>query len=856
MRPIRPLPSKPSLLARSALATLALTWGAWGGAVACGGDSGGSDTSTATDTSVTTGGTDTGTQPDTSGTNAAPELERIGDRVVAVGKTLTITLVAKDADNDDLTYSVFGNLPDGARFDKAEHKFEWSPTEAGKTVFLTFVVSDGTDFDRETVRIQVTATSTTNPPAFVDVGDQIVTPGASFTLTLAANDPDGDALTFGHDGALPDGASLDEKSGRFDWRVPATVASSPVRITFTVSDGTASDSLAVNFIVDDGSGSVPKPPVFTPPGSVSAKVGQPLSLTLSATDPNGAAVTFSIKSGAPTGATLDGATFAWTPAAGDVGQTFTVTFAATDGTFTALGETKINVTSGQTGSCTPDAEEPNEDIAGAKPLAVGTRQATLCDSDASYDIDVWSIAIPEGQALTATLTFDAAEADLDLELYNANQDLVAASDGVSSQEVVRFAPPAAGTYYLVVFGYALEPLHLTYTLATALGAPQVCDEDTYEDNDTAANATPLSDEVQNAHLQICADDADFYSFPVQCGAHVEVLMDIKDGADLDLYLYSDEYGIDEIASAITEESLESIDVTDAPAGNYVLEVDGYPASTAESGYELLVDVTGGCEDDSRANHSASRAVEFSGLAQGAICCGDDWFLVPLQAGEKATVEVTVDTTGSVGGAGYAPDGTTQLAAKEPSPGGGSFSFSATTAGSYYVKVSGTTGTTYLLDVSVTAATVACDAKSCDKGDVCDSSNGSCVSDFCFDTTDCPSGYTCQETYCADACTANTGCRQSSGYLCKEAVGARFCGLSGTGAAGATCSDHSDCEGQAVCLFLDHGGYCAEASCSSCTAGTKCASFGGQALCAKTCNVAGDCRDGYTCTAEKTCLPNP
>src|SRR5262245_6492483 len=51
---------------------------------------------------------------DSSG-NHAPELERIGDRSVAVGQTLTITVSAKDSDNDKLSYSVFGNLPPGAR---------------------------------------------------------------------------------------------------------------------------------------------------------------------------------------------------------------------------------------------------------------------------------------------------------------------------------------------------------------------------------------------------------------------------------------------------------------------------------------------------------------------------------------------------------------------------------------------------------------------------------------------------------------------------------------------------------------------------------------------------------------------
>lgn len=841
--------SRPSLAARALLAT-ALALGACGDDPAASGE----DTTTSTTDTTTHDTADTSGHP-----NAAPELERIGDRVVAIGKTLVITLSAKDADNDPLTYSVFGNLPDGARFDKAEHRFEWSPTEAGKTVFLTFVVSDGTDFDRETVRIQVTATSTSNPPEFVGVGDQIVTPGQTFTLTLAATDPDGDALTFGHEGTLPDGASLDTKTGIFEWRVPSAPASLLERVKFTVSDGTASDDLTVSFVVDDGSGNGPKPPVFTAPADTKATVGQALTLELTATDPNGDTVTFSVKSGAPAGATLDGVAFHWTPAQDDVGKTVTVTFAATDGTFTTLGSTKISVTSGQTGECTADAEEPNEDVQGAKPITIGVKEATLCETDTTYDIDVWSVAIPAGQELTATLDFDGSAADLDLELYDASEALVAGSSGVGSQEELRFAPAAAGTYYVVVFGYALEPLHLGYTLTTALGTPRACSDDTFEENDTPGAATDYDESVGNASLQICAGDSDFYTFPVQCGAHVEVLMDIKDQADLDLYLYRDPSGTEELAAAVTEDSLESIDLTGAPEGYYLLEVDGYPANTAESRYELLIDVTGGCEDDGRDNTSKDSAASFSGLASGIVCCGDDWFALPLAVGEKATVELSVDGTGSIGGVGYASNGTTQLAALEPSPSAGTFTFTATSAGTYYVKVVGTVGSAYMLDVSVDAASSGCTAMSCDSGEVCDAGAGSCVSDFCFDETDCPgTGFTCEETYCANACTADGDCRTSSGYACKEGAAGRYCGLSGSGAAGASCVDHTGCQGQQVCVKTSRGGYCAEATCAGCPAGTKCATVGGQSICAKTCNSAADCRvsDGYTCSAEKTCLPSP
>jgi len=837
--------SRPSLFGSLPLLLIALG--------ACGDDSGGgSDTTSPGDTTFI--------QPDgNGGGNRAPELERIGDRVVAVGKSLVITLAAKDPDGDPLTYSVFGNLPEGARFDKIEHRFEWSPSAAGVTVFLTFVVSDGTDFDRETVRIQVDETATSNPPTFVEAGDQIVKPGETFSLKLVATDPDGDRLTFGHEGTLPDGAELDTKTGEMTWRVPGSLAAgAPVRVTFTVSDGSGSDTMTVNFIVDDGSGNVPQPPRFTAPGNVTAKAGEQVTITLQATDPNGDAVTFSIKSGGPAGAALNGSTFTWTPGAGDVGKTYTVTFAATDGTLTALADAKITVTSGQTGPCTPDPEEPNEEIAQAKPLSAGTRQATLCETETTYDTDVWAIQVPAGQQLTATLTFTATDADVDLALLDAAGTTLAASEGVTATERVRHTPAAAGTYYLVVYGYGLEPLSLTYTLVTELGQPTVCTDDAAEENDTPGAAKPWNDTLESSVLQICGRDSDWYSFAVSCGANIEILLDIKDQADLDLYLYDNPSATGtEVAAAFTEDALEVIDWTAASSGQWVLEVVGYPAPTAESRYELVIDVTGGCEDDGRGNTSRATAATTSGLASGTVCCGDDWFRFAVTAGDKVTIDILPDG-GAVGAVAYAANGTTQLGSRDPSPSQSSLTFTATATGDAYLKVTGAVGAEYVIDIGIAAAGGSCTLMSCDIYDVCDAGTGECVADFCFDDEGCPTSYFCEETFCVNACSDDAQCRVAAGYACKAAASGGYCGVSGARAPGAACFDHSDCQGQQVCAIPAKGGYCAELGCASCPAGTKCATYQGQQLCAKTCNTTADCRggDGYTCTAEKTCLPSP
>ena len=781
------------LLAASALLLLALP--------ACG------DNTAANPDSDTVGGNDTFLSNDTQvpidtsgGANNAPELERIGDRVVAVGQTLVIVVTAQDADGDPLTYSVFGTLPAGARFDKAAHRFEWTPDSAGATVFLTFVVSDGNAFDRETVRIEVSDGAAQHAPVFVKVGDQQLTVGQDFALTLQATDPDGDTLNYGNEGALPAGATLDATSGAFRWR-PTQAAIGTARVTFTVSDGALSDAMPLRLVVGDGQGGGPQPPVVTPLGPQTATVGQALSFTLHASDPNGDALTWAIASGAPAGAQLTDATFAWTPGQADAGKAWSVGFSVTDGTFTALTTVQISVTSGSTGSCTPDPNEPNEDLAHATPIAAGTLQKSICESQQGvYDVDVYKVNVPAQDQLAVELAFDAAQGDLDLYLLDPDGNVLAASESVSSPERASYIEAGGRDLYVAVIGFGDAPIKLPYTLTVAVAAAptDVCQDDPYEENDTPAAAKNIP---SNGTFQICGGDRDFWKLPVTCGQHVEIGMDIQGdgGADLDMRLYNTASASGApVASAESEDSFEVIDVpAAAKPGTWVLEVYGYTADDAAL-YQLIADTTGGCVDDA-ANHSAATADAIAGpggFATGLVmCCADDWFALPLAAGDVVTASVTPGASGSVGLRALASDGSTQLAGKAPTATGAQLQVTASAGGTYYLVATGAVGTSYALDWTVSAGGGTCTTLSCDTYTVCDATGG-CVSDWCSAAGDCPGGYDCVETYCANACTSDSQCR--SGYTCKHFAGTSRCGITGTGTSGSGCNDHTDCAGALIC----------------------------------------------------------
>lgn len=75
-------------------------------------------------------------------TNHAPVLAAIGNRSALVGRTLTFTVSATDADHDGLIYSLESETPTSATIDANTGVFTWTPTTVGEYTF-TIRVSDG-----------------------------------------------------------------------------------------------------------------------------------------------------------------------------------------------------------------------------------------------------------------------------------------------------------------------------------------------------------------------------------------------------------------------------------------------------------------------------------------------------------------------------------------------------------------------------------------------------------------------------------------------------------------------------------------------------------------------------------------
>jgi hypothetical protein len=653
-------------------------------------------------------GPDAGGLPDSAPSgNAAPELTRIGDRVAPVGRALVITVTATDADGDPLSYALYGALPEGARFDKATQRFEWTPAEAGRTAHLTFVVTDGTETDRETVRVTTVDAATVNPPAFAPVGDRTIAAEAPFELALVATDPDGDAVTFSSDGPLPEGATLDGATGRFGWTPGGAQAGRRVDLTFTASDGLSVTSQPVRLVVDSGDPDLPRPPAFTMSKAARANLDVALSLPVTAADPNGDALAFGFARPAPAGASLEGGVLRWTPREADAGQAVPFVLSASDGTFTAVHVVTVTVDRPAAGACEADPNEPNDQPADATPLA-GDATGFICDTPEEYDIDYWQLEADADDVIGLSLSFDGATADLDLYLLAPDGDQIAQSLTSGGTEELRVTAPISGTYGVVVIGYSETPLAAAYRLSADVGG-STCREDPWAGNHRPADAAPLGPEASEAQLQLCAGAPDYWTFEATCGARIEALLAIDgpgtEETDLDLYVYdsvdgSGPSGAEPVGASLGEASLELVEIPAATrTGTHLVEVASHPNNTRSAAYELVVTTDGGCREDRLDNGSLSRARLLDGAPiSGTLCCADDWFRLTLQPGESALVGLR-PTSGTAGLTGLRPDGVTVVDADPPAATERVAVFENAMGGTYYVRVAGSPGATYSLSVT-------------------------------------------------------------------------------------------------------------------------------------------------------------
>lgn len=272
--------------------------------------------------------------------NNPPVLAPIGTQTVDEGQQLTFTITGTDPDNDALNYSATP-LPAGATFDSITRSFSWIPefqsSENTRVVPVTFTVSDGGAEDSEVVTINVI--NVNRAPILNSIGSQTLTEGDIYNLVISATDPDGDPLLYTANLPLPSGAVFAPSTRSFSW-IPGNDQAGTYSVTFSASDGTASDSETVVFTVNNGN----EAPVLDAIGGQTIAEGALLTFIVTASDINGDSLSYSA-SGLPAGAVFDveQQRFSWTPDFTSAGN-FTVNISVTDGSSSDSESVEITVT--------------------------------------------------------------------------------------------------------------------------------------------------------------------------------------------------------------------------------------------------------------------------------------------------------------------------------------------------------------------------------------------------------------------------------------------------------------------------------------------------------------------------------
>ena len=333
--------------------------------------------------------------------NQAPVLAAIGNKTVNEGTQLSFTATATDDPLQTLTFTLDAGAPAGAAI-TAGGAFTWTPTEAqgpGDYPITVRVTDNGAPTLDDFEAISVHVNDVNQAPVLAAIGNKTVNEGQTLTFSADATDADlpAQTLTLSLGAGAPAGATI-TGGGAFSWTPTEAQGPGVYPITVVVSDGTATDSETIQVTVNE----VNLAPVLGAIGNKSGTVGSPITFTATATDADVPAntLTFSLGAGAPAGATIGGASgaFSWTPSATG---SFPVTVVVTDNGAPPLNDSEaITITVADIPNTAPTlAAIGNKTVAEGSLLSF---TATATDTDVPAQTLTFTIdaGAPTGAAIT------------------------------------------------------------------------------------------------------------------------------------------------------------------------------------------------------------------------------------------------------------------------------------------------------------------------------------------------------------------------------------------------------------------------------------------------------------------------
>ncbi|HEX5032070.1 MAG TPA: Ig-like domain-containing protein [Candidatus Eisenbacteria bacterium] len=220
---------------------------------------------------------------------APPTLTVPGSQTVQEGQLLTFNVSAVDPEGQSiLLYTT--SRPSGSTFSDHHNgtgTFSWTPNQGSAGSYgATFVADDGFGgTDTKSVAISVVVGN--DAPVLFAIGDRTVERGTQLILSLTGYDPNGDALTYSVAGLPAFGTLYDfgDGSGALSFEPVNTTPLGDYTMTATLSDGSlqASETFRITVVTSASQ----QPPALAAIGSSTVQEASPVSVSLTATDPDG-----------------------------------------------------------------------------------------------------------------------------------------------------------------------------------------------------------------------------------------------------------------------------------------------------------------------------------------------------------------------------------------------------------------------------------------------------------------------------------------------------------------------------------------------------------------------------------------
>jgi hypothetical protein len=227
---------------------------------------------------------------------APPVLSVPGPQTVLEREPLSFLVTAVDPDGQAVVLYA-SNLPAGAGF--TDHRnnsgtFSWTPGSFDAGFYIVFFLADDTFGGTDNDSVEIEVVNANSQPVLSPIGNRTVEQGSRKFVMLSGYDPDGDAVTYTASG-LPSWARLDDYGdGTGTLTLAPTTATPPgtTSITVALSDGQA--ETRETFDVTVTATQAMSPPVLAPIGDQGVAEGDTRSVTISASDPDGNTLTWSV----------------------------------------------------------------------------------------------------------------------------------------------------------------------------------------------------------------------------------------------------------------------------------------------------------------------------------------------------------------------------------------------------------------------------------------------------------------------------------------------------------------------------------------------------------------------------------